>query len=286
MEQNPTPTIEQLLARVNELISLPEVYLKISHLMDDKWSTVGDFAEVIKFDPNLSATVLKVVNSAFYGFSGQIDSIARAVNLIGIGQLHIMALSVSAISALDAMEYPEDIVPLKTFWRSSLFTGVLSRQLALQSNKKNGERLFVTGLLHEIGHLILYTKFPDTARQAIQLAQQQHMNIADAEQQILGYHYGAIGAKLMDKWHLPDDFQNLTRFQPVPQDATEDKHEIALLHIAHGYAHKQFIETDIELEKLIHPSAWDETQISPEYIESILDSTLSISADMESIILR
>jgi len=136
MQQNSTPTIEQLLARVNELISLPEVYLKISQLMDDKSSTVGDFAEVIKFDPNLSATVLKVVNSAFYGFSGQIDSIARAVNLIGIGQLHIMALSVSAITALDAMKYPEDIVPLKTFWRSCLFTGVLSRQLALHENKK------------------------------------------------------------------------------------------------------------------------------------------------------
>ncbi len=254
--------------------------------MDDKSSTVGDFAEVIKFDPNLSATVLKVVNSAFYGFSGQIDSIARAVNLIGIGQLHIMALSVSAITALDAMKYPEDIVPLKTFWRSCLFTGVLSRQLALHENKKNGERLFITGLLHEIGHLILYTKFPDTARQTIQIAQDQNINIAEAEQQVLGYHYGSIGAELMDKWHLPDDFQNLTRYQPSPQDATQDKDEVALLHIAHGYAHKQFIETDIELEDLIYPSAWEETKNSPEHIEGILDSALSISADMESIILR
>ncbi|MCK5666920.1 MAG: HDOD domain-containing protein, partial [Thiotrichaceae bacterium] len=77
MDQNSNPSIGQLLKQVNELISQPEVYLKISHLMDDKWSTVGDFAEVIKYDPNLSATVLRVVNSAFYGFSGQIDSIAR-----------------------------------------------------------------------------------------------------------------------------------------------------------------------------------------------------------------
>jgi len=286
MQPIPTPTIEQLLERVNELISLPEVYLKISHLMDDKLSNVDDFAEVIKFDPNLSATVLKVVNSAFYGFSGQIDSIARAVNLIGIGQLHIMTLSVSAISALDAMEYSEDIVPLKNFWRSSLFTGVLSRQMALQSSKQNGERLFVTGLLHEIGHLILYTKLPDTARQAIQMAQDQNISIVEAEQQLLGYHYGAIGAKLMDKWNLPEDFQNLTRYQPSPQDATQHKDEVALLHIAHGYAHKQFIETDIELENLIHPSAWEETQISPQYIEGIIESALSISADMENIILR
>ncbi len=286
MNQSFTPPIEHLLKQVNELISLPEVYLKISRLMDDKWSTVGDFAEVIKYDPNLSVTVLKVVNSAFYGFSGQIDSIARAVNLIGIGQLHIMALSVSAISALDAMTYPKDIIPLKTFWRNCLFTGVLSRQLALISNIRNGERLFVTGLLHEIGHLIIYTKFPDIARQTIQRAKDESITSAEAEQQILGYHYGDIGAELMAKWHLPPDFQNLTRYQPFPEQATEDKLEVALLHIAHGYAHKQFIKPDIELEDLIHPSVWENTQITPEYIESILDTVQSISVDMERIILR
>lgn len=285
MDQNSNPSIEKLLKQVNELISLPEVYLKISHLMDDKSSTVDDFAEVIKYDPNLSATVLKVVNSAFFGFSGQIDSIARAVNMIGIGQLHIIALSVSAISALDAMTYPKDIVPLKTFWRSCLFTGVLSRQLVLLSDKTIGERLFVTGLLHEIGHLILFTQYPEISRQAIQLSKDQELSSAEAELQMLGYHYGNIGAELMATWHLPPKFQNLTRYQPFPEQATDDKFEVALLHIAHGYAHKQFIKTDSDLEDLIHPSAWEETQVTPEYIASILDTVRSISVDMERIIL-
>ncbi len=285
MDQSFTPSIEHLLKQVNELISLPEVYLKISQLMDDKWSTVDDFAEIIKYDPNLSVTVLKVVNSAFYGFSEKIDSIARAVHLIGIGQLHIMALSASAISALDSMTYPNDIIPLKTFWRSCLFTGVLSRQLALLSNK-NSEYLFVTGILHEIGHLIIYTKFPDIARLTIQRAKDESITSAEAEQQILSYHYGDIGAELMAKWHLPPKFQNLTRYQPFPELATEDKFEVSLLHIAHGYAHKQFIKPDIELEDLIHPSAWENTQITPEYIESILDTVRGISVDMERIILK
>ena len=177
-------TFEQSLDQVTGLISLPEVYLKISKLMDDPLSDVDDFADVIKFDPNLTATVLKVVNSAFYGFSGQVDSIHRAVGMIGIGQLHILALSISAISALDALNYPADIVPLKTFWRCSLFTGVLSRQLALQLQIRNSEHLFVTGLLHEIGHLVLYTRFPDLARQARQLMQNSKIPIHEAEQQI------------------------------------------------------------------------------------------------------
>lgn len=280
------PEFVQQLDQVTELISLPEIYLKISQLMDDPHSTVEDFAEVIRFDPNLSATVLKVVNSAFYGFSGQVDSIARAVNMIGIGQLHIIALSISAISALDALEYPKDLVPLKTFWRNSLFSGVLSRKLALQLNIKNTERLFVIGLLHEIGHLVLYTNFADLARQTIQLEQQDKLPIHIAEQQILGCHYGDIGAELMKKWHLPEDFQNFTRNQPTPQDATEHKQEIALLHIAHGYAHKQFSDSQLELEELIHPEAWNAAQIEPEAVELSLDAVRHISADMERVILR
>lgn len=277
---------ENKLEQVTELISLPEIYLKISSLMDDPASQVDDFAEVIRFDPNLSATVLKVVNSAFYGFSGQIDNISRAVNMMGIGQLHIIALSVSAISALDALDYPKDIVPLKTFWRSSLFSGVLSRQLAIQLGIKKSERLFVIGLLHEIGHLVLYTNFTDLARQAIQNAHDNDLSIHAAEQQLLGCHYGNIGANLMNRWNLPIGFQQITSNQPTPQADSEDKIEIALLNIAHGYSAKQFTQQDKSLDELIHPAAWEMAQVTPEMVENSLETVRSISADMERVILK
>jgi HD-like signal output (HDOD) protein len=80
--------------------------------------------------------VLKLVNSTFFGFSGQIDSISRAVDMTGIGQLHSMVLSISTISTLN---FPNEIWPLKEFWRSSLLTGVLSRLLAEQLNIKQGD---------------------------------------------------------------------------------------------------------------------------------------------------
>lgn len=277
---------EEKLEQVTELISLPEIYLKISALMDDPTSEINDFADVIRFDPNLSVTVLKVVNSAFYGFSGQIDSISRAVNMMGIGQLHIIALSVSAISALDAIGYPDDIVPLKTFWRSSLFSGVLSRQLAMQQGIKDFERLFVIGLLHEIGHLVLYTKFPDLARLAIQKARDNQQNIHEAEQRLLGCHYGNIGASLMARWNLPVNFQVITANQPTPQLAEQEIKETALLHIAHGYAVKQFTQPQKSVADLIHPSAWEIAQITPQVVQDSLDTVHTISADMERVIFK
>ena len=278
-------TFEQQLEHVTELISLPEIYLKISYLMDDPTSDIEDFANVIRFDPNLSMTVLKAVNSAFFGFSGKVDNIDRAVGMIGIGQLNIIALSVSAVSALDAMDYPDDIVPLKTYWRSSLYVGVLSRHLAIMLKIPNSERLFVVGLLHEIGHLVLYTKFPDLARQTRQLAQDNNWPIHQAEEQILGCHYGSIGARLMEKWNLSNSFQNLTRFQPTPLAANDEKVETALLHIAHSYAHKQFINSELEVDEIVDQSIWKIANISKDLVEQSLEAVQGITADMESLIL-
>ena len=275
-------SIEQSIQEVTELISLPEIYLKIRQLMDDPSSDIHDFAEVIRYDPNLSVTVLKVVNSAYYGFTGQIDSIARAVNMIGIGQLHDMVLGISAISSMD---FPNDIVPLKTFWRSSLFSGVLSRLLAEQLKIRQSERLFVNGLLHEIGHLLLYAKFPEQARQTMQTAQENGQGIHEAEQQLLGCHYGQIGAMLMAQWNLSANFQTLTCHQPTPQAVNENRIETALLHLAHGYAHKQFTENEQTLDQLIDSAAWDITQLTPEQVEPTLETAQTTSADMEKVIL-
>ena len=236
--------------------------------------------------------MLNVVNSAYFGFSGEISSVSTAISMLGIHQLQIMVLSISAVTAVSSRNFPEDIVAFKTFWRSSLLSGTLSRLLARQMQIRSNERLFILGLLHEIGHLFLYSQFPDLARQTIQLCQEKELSIDQAEQQLLGCHYGEIGAKLMQHWQLPESFQQLIRIQPTPKKASENKLEIAILHIAHAYAHKQFIETDKELEQMIDPYVWEVTQLTPDIlltpdiIEQTLDTALTASAEMEAAILK
>ena len=237
----------------------------------------------MRLDPNLSVTVLRTVNSAYYGFTGTVDSISRAVNMIGIGELHTMVLGISAVSALD---FPNDILPLKAFWRSSLFTGVLSRLLAEQAGIRRCERLFILGLLHEIGHLVLYAKFPEQAKASIKLAQMNQLPIHQMEQKILGYHYGEIGAMLMGQWQLSESYQTSTRFQPTPQQATEEQVETALVHISHGYAHFKFKDSSQPVETLIDPAAWEISQLDPEAVENLFTTAQTVSADMERIILK
>lgn len=279
------PSFENQLQQVTELISLPEIYLKIHRLMDDPTSDIDDFAKVIRLDPNLSAKLLKAVNSAYYGFGGEITSISRAVNMVGIQQLHLMVLSISAVTAVSALDFPEDIVDLKTFWRSSLLSGALSRQIAQQLQIRPSERFFILGLLHEIGHLVLYANFPQLARESIQLAQDNEISIEQAEQQVLGCHYGKIGARLMQSWQLPSSFQNLTQYQPTPGQTSEDRLETSILHIAHAFAHQQFIEDSEVLADLIDPVAWEATGLSEDQVQQSMQEALVISAELEKVII-
>lgn len=274
--------IEQSIREVTHLISLPEIYLKIRQLMDEPGSEIDDFAEIIRYDPSLSTTVLKIVNSAYFGFTGKIDNISRAINMLGIGQLHHMVLGISAISS---MNLPNDIMPLKTFWRCSLLTGVLSRLLAEQLKIPQSERLFVIGLLHDIGHLVIYSKFPKQAKLAIQIALDDDKKIHQVEQELLGLHYGQVGALLMAQWDLPIIFQNLTHYQPTPQKTADNFKETAVLHLAHGYAQKQFIETSQNIDRIIDPASWEISQLSQKKIEETMELALSLSTYMEKVIL-
>lgn len=281
-----TLCFDNQLEQVTELISLPEIYLKIHALMDDSKSDIDDFARVIRLDTNLTAKLLKAANSAYFGFSGEVSSISRAVYLMGIQQVHTMVLSISAVSAMSSLNFPKDIVDLRSFWRSSLLAGTLAQLLAQELSLRPGERFFMLGLLHEIGHLVLYARFPELARETIQLASDENLSIDQAENRVLGCHYGNIGAKLMEQWALPASFQNTTNYQPRPDQATGDQVETSILHIAHAVAHRQCISPSINLEEVIVPFAWEATQFNLEQVEQSLEPALAMSAEMEQAILQ
>ncbi len=279
-------SFEAELQAVTELISLPEVYLKINQLIDDPTSDIDDFARVIHLDSNLSAKLLRAVNSVYYGFSGEVSSISRAVQLVGIQQLHVMVLSISAMTAVSSLEFPDDIVDFKAFWRSSLLTGTLARALARALKLQPVERFFILGLLHEIGHLVLYARFPDKARQVLQRVRDSGISANQAEMEVLGIHYGQVGARLMAQWKLPQAFQDLTRLQPVPEEAGDLQRESSLLHIAHAYANQHFLQLHDDVDELVHPVAWQSTGLSRDRVEEHLEDALASCLELERIILR
>ena len=193
-----------------------------------------------------------------------------------------MVLGISAISSL---ELPNDIMPLNTFWRASLFSGVLARLLADKLNLPKSDHLFIAGLLHEIGHLVLYSKFPQQALAAQKIAEEQGKAIHEAEMDVLGYHYGDIGAMLMANWNLSRNLQSITRHQPTPELSTENKTETALMHLAHACAQSVTTENRVAADILIDAEVQAMVGMTQEELELSMDEARSISADMEKVIL-
>jgi len=236
-----TLDIDELVSEISNLISLPEVYLKIRGLMDDPHSVLNDFSAVVNTDPGLLSVVLKIVNSAFFGFSGQIGDINRALNLIGIGQLHDLVLSLSAVGSLDL---PNEIEELQVFWQRSIYCGVVSQLLAKKRKLQDAESLFVIGLLHEIGRLLLFLVHPKQSKQIVDLALAENRPLAALERDVFGADYGKVGQALMAEWKLPLKFQLITEHHVEPDGATEYIDETAILHVAHQVAVNKFPGAD------------------------------------------
>ncbi|NOV28355.1 HDOD domain-containing protein [Methylomonas sp. ZR1] len=272
--------IEHTLQEIKGLVSLPEVYQKVRNLIDDPNSDIEHFVEVVASDSNLSVAVLRVANSAFFGFPGKIDSLSRAVNMLGIGQLHDLVLATSAIASL---KLPNEIMPLKTFWRFSLFSAVLTRLLASQLKFPKSERLFVIGLLYEIGHLVLYAKHPELAKRAMELSRNNQELLHIAEQKLLGMHYGEIGAKLMAQWCLPAHFQDIVHYQPTPDLAPDQRRETALLHLVRACAEKYISGHMRAIEESVSADIWEILQLNAEQLAETVEQALKAATEMEKL---
>lgn len=273
--------IDELVSEISNLISLPEVYLKIRELMDDPDSCFDDFAVVVNTDPGLLALVLKIVNSAFFGFSGQIDNINRALILIGIGQLHDLVLSLSAVDSLDLAN---DIETLHLFWQRSIYCGVVSRLLAEKLNLGDAESLFVIGLLHEIGRLILFIKYPQESKLIVNQAQAENRSLLEVERSTFNIDYGKVGQALMAEWNLPIKFQCITEHHVEPGKATEFIPETTIVHIAHQLASNKYPGAD-GFQYLITEDSLVNLKTTEEEMNELCEEANDISSEMETLIL-
>ncbi|WP_054030150.1 HDOD domain-containing protein [Desulfatitalea tepidiphila] len=188
-----------------KLPEAPVIVQELNDVIADELSTSNDVARVVNKSPSLSAVLLKLVNSAFYGFPSKIDRISRAVTIIGTKQISGIALGICVMNAFK--DIPREFLDVRDFTRHSLACGIVARILAALKNIKDTEQLFVSGLLHDIGKLIVFKYYPDHAREAIHSARSSDRCLYQAEREILGLNHTQIGRHLIRKWRLPDELE-------------------------------------------------------------------------------
>ena len=267
------PTLWERVTRDAKLISLPEAYLRLKRVIDDPDYTVQQVAEAVSHDPALTTRVLRLVNSPYFGLATPIDNIPRAVSLLGSQQVHDLALATSVAHSFSGIDPKRH--DLNRFWNDSLFCALAAKQLATLCRLEQPERLFVAGLLSDLGHLILYQSIPDETLNADRLARKQARPLAEVEREILGLDYARVGATLMRQWRLPESLIEATEYHPEPQRSQRDPLATAVVHVADRMRRARSNQEELE-EQAHHP----ETQ-SLERLGLTLSGCTEIAERME-----
>ncbi|MDV3240682.1 MAG: HDOD domain-containing protein [Methylocaldum sp.] len=223
-------TPEALVMGAPQLVSPPVAVARISTVLEREDFTIGEVAEAIGQDPALAARLLKIVNSSYYGLSGRIETITRAVGMVGADALYDLALTTSVIHGF--RNIAACLVNMNVFWLNSLYCGVIARLLAKEASVLHSERLFVAGLLHRIGALIIYMRLPDKAREILLVAAGDDRLIPGLEKELLGFTYAEIGAALAKAWKMPSALREGIRWHLEPERAEDYRLEASLLYLA------------------------------------------------------
>jgi len=261
---------EDLVKGMIKLVSLPHVCIRVNLMADDPSFTNNDIGDVISQDASLTIRLLKVANSVFYGFPSKIETVSRAVTVIGSQELSNLVLAVSAVRTFSNI--PIDLANMASFWRHSMFCGIVARLIAKRCNILHTERLFVSGLLHDIGQLILFHKLSDLSSQMLRRVGLTDEALHEVEQNFLGFNHGDVGAELMKLWQLPTTLQNSIKYHHCPGEAKADDLEASILHLANAITDIAEMEhlRNIKLER-IDPYAWKRTKLSEDIIDEIID---------------
>ncbi len=223
-------TPEEIIDGMDELVSLPDAVIRANELLDSDQATATDIGEVISHDPALSARLLKLVNSAFYSFPSQVDTISRAVTLIGTNELRSLIMASSATQVFGNIT-PE-LIDMNAFWHRSVYCGLVAKKLAMLNSRKKGESQFLTGLLHDVGHLVLFVRAPEQAQRVLELASETGQQVHIAEQRELGFTSADLGAALLASWRLPESLWQPVRHQHQPDNAGDYTREAAILNLS------------------------------------------------------
>lgn len=221
--------IQKALSAIGEIATLPEVTVKIIEVVEDPEGTARDLHQVIKKDPALSAKVLKVVNSAFYGLPGQVASVDRAIVLLGLSAVKNIAIAAS-ISRMFKSDQISEQFTAKDLWRHSVAVGVAAKKITqVTGNVAGVDEMFLAGLIHDLGLLMERQAFGDQLTEIIQKTMAGEGNFLDLERQVIGATHQEFGDALTTRWKFPRHLRAAVGFHHNPEALAPELQRIGMI---------------------------------------------------------
>lgn len=253
-----------------KLPSVPPVLNELHSVISRRNSTAENVAKVILKDTGLSVWLLRLVNSPFFGFTVKVETVSRAVALVGIGQIQSLAVG-GALNGLAARLRP-DVLDIRAFWRHCMATGVAAQEIWRLTGRTESERLFVAGMLHDTGHLLLATTAPETYKTLQAHIRQRKGYSWIVENEILGFDHARLGGMLLHRWNMPLPLI-MSALRHHNSEGMDRYHEAAVVHIADIIAKAlgagQYYNEPVPP---ILPEAWEITRLTPEMLPAVVDA--------------
>jgi putative nucleotidyltransferase with HDIG domain len=261
--------IQDLISENEPLASLPNTFYLLQEAMEDPDSDFAKIGKIISIDPALTLRLLKIVNSAFYGYSNQIETVSHALGVVGTEQLMQLVLATSVVGQFKGI--PKDMINMEYFWRHSVACGLVARTISELNNETDGERYFVAGLLHDIGRLVMCLKIPDQFRIAMNFARNSGDRWYKAEAKYFGFDHGGVGGALLRAWNLPERLQESVAHHHNPSAAKNYGHEAAVIFLADHISHEIVNDQDEDHSRgEINTSAWKRLNLEEATHKSII----------------
>jgi len=281
----PSTNILGLVNNTIELPTMPEVLLKLNDVMANPDASAEDVAKVVSRDPAVATNILRIVNSAYYGLQVRVSSVSLAISVMGFNMTKKVALKAAVFSVFGKRrEKIQHFDPLG-FWRHAIFTGIAARVLGSSSTvfaATHAEDIYIAGLLHDIGKIILMEKAAPKYLAMLRKSVQSKRPEIDVEQEDFGFTHSDVGSVLAIKWFLPEDLAIAIRYHHAPSRDPFHRSLSSLIHLADQLAWRAGNPSTVgtTLAQIDH-EVYDQVGLDPARVEELVPQILEDFAASE-----
>lgn len=259
-------TATEYAEQVGDIFVLSDSFIRIKELIDDESSTIDDISDIILIDPTLTGAILKLANSSFFNYPGKIDTVSKALLVLGITEVYNLVIAYFTTQAFKSIDLEADF--LASFWEKSVDCALVIKFLGCSLQESNAERLFILGLLHNLGELVVKQVSPEKVLEC--QGGENDCLPWERQQAVLNFTYGECGAELLKLWQLPYNLVAPIR-QQDEADFSSINTETQLLYIAKRIMTQQTISTEKKQRRLISDKALSSLGIDEGMVMNAID---------------
>ena len=270
MNKAAVETFDNLMEKMGDLPSLPSTMVAILNVLNNPESSAKELSEALRHDQSLTSRVLRLVNSAYYGFPRKIDTLRKAVTILGYTSIQNIILVTKIFEVIHSGS-EEHSLDRKRFWRHALGCGVMAQAIEAKLGLGGGEEIFLAGFLHDIGKVIFDAFLHEEYSKIIELSQKNNILLFEAEKQILGATHEDLGYWLAEEWNLPLNLTAAITHHHDPSQAGDHLVIASLVHVSDIMVRALEIGHggDDYIPPLNH-KCWGTLRLKPKILEDII----------------